>query len=248
MSSAAAADELPASYGVDLLYVIARDPKTLFLYWDLDWTWLFAKAELSARQVQLRIFRDDGAVEATTEINPFTGHCYIDVSAPGTRYYCELGAFEGDAWKCLARSGRSATPNDTMSDDLAADFATLPLHLSFQRLLDILRTTKTSRETLASSVAQLQAKAQVLRDSMGPDQWTLLVKTAAAAMKIENESAINALLSSDLAAILESAGDGKSQPAPTAEMLEQWRQLGERFGSASWDGASSGGLGGSSPA
>jgi len=235
-----AGKELPASYGVDLLYVIARDPKSLFVYWDVDWKRLFAEAKLSPRQVHLRVFRDDGSVEATTEINPFTGHCYAAISAPGERYYCELGAFDADAWIGLARSGTAAAPNDTMSDDLSADFATLPLHLSFQRLLEILRATKANRGTLASLVAQLQQKAQVLRDSMAPDEWSLLMKTAAASLESEP--------SAELAAILQITPPGKAQPAPTAEMLEQWRELGERFGGASWGGVSSGDLGGSSPA
>jgi hypothetical protein len=238
--SVTAAAELPKSYGADLLCVIARDPKSLFLYWDLDWPRLFAKAEVPTRQVHLRIFRDDGSIEATTEINPSIGHCYAQVSGPGTRYYCELGAFEGDAWKCFARSRTTATPNDKMSDDLRAEFARLPLHLSFQRLLDLFWATETNREMLASSIAQLQEKAQALRDSMAPDEWALLVKTAAASMEIERFA--------ELAAILQTMPKGKPQPAATAEMLAQWRRLGERFGGVSRGGASSGGFGGSGPA
>src|SRR5687768_13403306 len=30
--------ELPATYHEDLLFLIARDPRTLFAYWDFDWT------------------------------------------------------------------------------------------------------------------------------------------------------------------------------------------------------------------
>ena len=122
----------------DLLYVVARDPKSLFLYWDLNWTWLFARAGISARQVHLRTYRGDGAVEGTQEINPFRGHCFAEVGAAGTEYYCELGSFEGAEWKSLVRSGTTATPEANRSDDFTAEFATLPTHLSFQRLLDIL--------------------------------------------------------------------------------------------------------------
>ena len=66
---AAAARESPASYDTDLLYVIARDPKSLFVYWDLNWTRLFARAGLSPRQVRLRIYDEDGSIEGTIEIN-----------------------------------------------------------------------------------------------------------------------------------------------------------------------------------
>ena len=98
-------NELPASYGTDLLYVVARDPNSLFLYWDLNWTRLFVRAGLSPRQIHLRIYRGEDSVEATREINPFRGYCYVDVAAAGTTYFCELGCFDGNVWKSLARSG-----------------------------------------------------------------------------------------------------------------------------------------------
>ncbi len=154
------AGTFPASNDTDLLYVIARDPKSLFVYWDLNWTRVFGGAGLSARQVHLRIYRQDGSVEATREINPFLGHCYVDVAAAGTGYYCELGCFDDEEWKSLVRSGKAATPQDRMSEDVSAQFATLPLHLNFQRMLDILRTTEAENATLAQTVARLQEKAR----------------------------------------------------------------------------------------
>lgn len=222
-----ASRELPASYDTDLLYVIARDPKSLFVYWDLNWTRLFARAGLSARQVQLRIFRQDGSIEATYEINPFRGHCYADVASAATGYYCELGCFEDDEWTSLVRSGKAVTPEDSMSEDLSAQFATLPIHLSFQRLLDILRAAKAEGATLARSVAELQEKAGAAN---GLD---------AASLRGPNEA-----LSSEVFALLQAARTA----TPTAEDLAKWRKLGEQFGGASWGGASGSGFGGSSPA
>ncbi|HXA09497.1 MAG TPA: DUF4912 domain-containing protein [Chthoniobacterales bacterium] len=220
-AAAARADGLPASYGKDLLYVIARDPKSLFLYWDLNWTPLFAQAGLSPREVQLRVYREDGSIERTQEINPFRGHCYVDVAAAGTGYYCELGCLEGDVWTSLVRSGTTATPAASMSEDVSEDFATLPIHLSFQRLIDIFQATKTERATLANSMAELQENAQALEEAVNGGDGT----------------------DPELAALLESARRGD---APTAGQLAQWKQLGARFGGASWGGASGGGFGGSS--
>jgi hypothetical protein len=216
-------DGLPAFYGTDLLYVIARDPKSLFLYWDLNWTPLFAHAGLSSRQVHLRVYRADGSIEGTQEINPFRGHCYVDVAAAGTGYYCELGCFDGDAWISLVRSRTTATPEASMSEDLSADFATLPIHLSFQRLIDIFQATKVERTTLARSVAELQENAQALQDALNGGDAT----------------------DTELGALLKTALRGD---APTADQLAQWKQLGKRFGGASWGGASGSGFGGSSPA
>ncbi|MBA2433690.1 MAG: DUF4912 domain-containing protein, partial [Chthoniobacterales bacterium] len=88
----------------DFLYVIARDPKSVFVYWDLNWKRLFAEAGLSPRQVHLRIYRVDGSIEGTQEINPFRGHCYADVATAGTGYYCELGCLDDGEWTSLVRS------------------------------------------------------------------------------------------------------------------------------------------------
>jgi hypothetical protein len=235
--AAATSRELPASYDTDLLYVIARDPKSLFVYWDLNWTRLFARAGLSPRQVQLRIYREDGSIEGTREINPFRGHCYADVASAGTGYYCELGCFEDDEWRSLMRSGKAATPEDRMSEDMSAQFATLPIHLSFQRLLDILRATQAEGATLARSVAELQESARVEQDRATPEKWARLV---AAAALLHN----NGAPSSDVAALLQAA----RAATPTPEELAQWRQLGEQFGGASWGGASASGFGAGSPA
>ncbi len=159
--------------------------------------------------------------KATQEINPFRGHCYVDVAAAGTGYYCELGCLEGDVWTSLVRSGTTATPAASMSEDVSENFATLPMHLSFQRLIDIFQATKTERATLANSMAELQENAQALQETVNGRDGT----------------------DPELATLLESARRGD---APTAGQLAQWKQLGARFGGASWGGASRGGFGGSS--
>ncbi len=224
--SGALAGAFPDAHDTDLLYVIARDPKSLFVYWDLNWTRAFAGAGLSARQVHLRIFREDGSIEATREINPFLGHCYAEVAAAGTGYYCELGCFDDETWASLVRSGKAATPQDRMSEDLSAQFATLPLHLSFQRMLDILRATQAEKATLAQTVAAFQEKARV---SGGNGQ-------------ARNGS--NGTAASDLA-VLAQAPD---PAAPTPAERAQWTNLAEELGGSSWGGASGSGFGGSSPA
>ena len=225
-----------ASHDADLLYVIARDPKSLFVYWDLDWRRLFARAGLSARQVHLRIYRDDGSIEGTSEINPFRGHCYIDVSSAGARYYCEIGCFEDEEWRSLARSGEAATPRDRMSDDISAQFATVPIHLSFQRLLEMVRATQSEGATLAHSLAELQARAGVPKDTITPDEWSRLVAVASLNG--------NGAPPSDMGALPETARTA----IPTADQLEQWRKLAEQFGGASWGGASGSSAGGRTPA
>ncbi len=216
----------PAAAEADLLYVIARDPRSLFVYWDLNWKRLFAEAGLTPCQVHLRIYREDGSVEGTSEINPFRGHCYAEVGAAGTGYYCELGCLAGGEWTRLLRSGKAATPDDRMSDDFTAQFATLPLHLSFQRMLDVLPQTEAGGATLANSVAALQEKAGATAGTNGSGNGT---KGAPSDFSVLSEAARSAL-------------------PPTAAEIAQWKKLGEEFEDTRWGGASESGFGGSSPA
>ncbi len=224
--------DLPASYGTDLLYVIARDPRTLFLYWDLNWTRLFAQAGLSPRQVQVRIYREDGSSDGVHEINPFRGHAYVDVAAGGSVYFCELGCFDDGEWSSLMRSGTTTTPEAAMSDDLSAKFATLPIHLSFQRLLDIFRATTTDGKTLAHSVAMLQGNTPALRKGTAPGP----------------NGHGDGAQAAEITALLEAARQAGARSTPTPEQRAKWKELSERLGSSSWRGASESSLGGSSPA
>jgi hypothetical protein len=214
-------ESLPATYGTDLLYVIARDPASLFVYWDLNWKRAFEAAGISPHAIHLRTYRTDGTIEETRQINPFRGHCYIEVLGAGTSYYCELGCFDEDTWYQLARSGATVTPESEMSDDLTATFATLPIHLSFQRLLDIFKANKKEGKGLAISVAELQAEARnggnVTTDS------------------------------SDLAALLESAGEA-SEETWTEAQRAVWHQLTEQLANVNRGSASENNFGGSSGA
>lgn len=210
---------LPATYGTDLLYVIARDPASLFVYWDLNWKRAFEAAGISPHAIHLRTYRTDGSIEDTRQINPFRGHCYVEVSGAGTSYYCELGCFDEETWHHLVRSGATVTPESEMSDDLTATFATLPIHLSFQRLLDIFKASKKDGKGLAVSIAELQAEARN-RGSVATD-------------------------SSDLAALLESAG-GAPEETWTEAQRAVWYELTEKLAKADRSSASENNFGGSS--
>jgi hypothetical protein len=232
----------------DLLYVIARDPRSLFLYWDLNWTRLFARAGLSPRQVHLRIYRGNGSIEGTQEINPFRGHCYAEVAGAGTEYYCELGSFDSAEWTSLVRSRTTATPEARMSDDLSGEFATLPIHLSFQRLLEIFGGTSIDPAILTRFVAELQENARILQQKVAPGDWSRRAMEIAAKLNGGSGHGTQGALAVELAEVVEIALRSEAPAAPTAEDIARWKELGERFGGSSWTGASSGGLGGSSPA
>jgi len=47
--------ELPRSYGGAFLFAIARDPHTIFIYWDIDWPAVFGEMPPIDRKVHLRV-------------------------------------------------------------------------------------------------------------------------------------------------------------------------------------------------
>ncbi len=236
----------PITPPTDLLYLVARDPRTLFLYWEVNWPRLFAKAGLSPREVHVRIYRQDGSLAGVRGINPFLEYAYLEVDRAGAGYRCELGCFEGEHWHGLAASGTAMTPDDRMSDDLSAKFATLPMHLTFQRMLESLRSTESEpakSDDLAERVGLLQEEARTLRQAVSAEDWQRLL---AAATGPATENGQPDPKSSDLKTLLEAAGRDDRPAAPSADELAQWRRLGEQFAGSSWGGASAGGFGGSS--
>lgn len=231
--------DLGALVGDGALYMLARDPRSLFVYWNLDWDRRFAAANLTARPVHLRVLREDESEEATTSIDPMVGFSFVDVSSPATGYRCEIGCFEGDDWRTLARSAAGETPTAAMSDDLAADFATLPLHLSFQRLIEIFRANRTERATLSESVANMQSKARALRDSMSAEDWSRFVDSAENVANAESIFGLRGVRSQELASLLRPVNGDSTRRTSSRENLARWRRLGERFGGSSWSGGAS---------
>jgi len=219
-------DELPTTYDSDLLYVTARDPGSLFLYWDVNWRRLFARAGLSPRQVLLRIYREDGSVEGAREINPFLEHCFVEVVNAGGGYFCELGCFVGDNWTSLVRSGTAFTPQDRVSHDLGAQFATLPLHLSFQRMLDLFEAVKITPATLAEAVGKLQEEARELRSKMNDNEWERFVTAT-------GKETVNTRRSTDLATLLKAAVENEKPGELSADQLARWQRLIEQLGGSS---------------
>ena len=47
--------ELPRSYGGAFLFAIARDPHTVFVYWDIDWASVFGATPPVDRKLHLRV-------------------------------------------------------------------------------------------------------------------------------------------------------------------------------------------------
>lgn len=152
--------ELPRSYGHALLVAIARDPHTLFVYWDLDWPAIFGDRPPSDRKVHLRVQSSDGAEETRATVEPFAGSHCIAVSRSAASYQVELGYHEpAGVWNSVATSAPVATPPDNVADSGPIDVATVPFHLSFQRIVDAFRGSQYDGDALVEILGRLQEKA-----------------------------------------------------------------------------------------
>jgi hypothetical protein len=145
-------------HGAPLLFAIACDPRTIFAYWSIDWPAIFAKTVPVDRQVHLRVYRADGIEEESVAVEPMVGNCSFAISRTRSSYHIEIGYYQpADVWNSIATSDEVTMPTDSFADCRDVDLATIPFHLSFQRLLDVFGAAK--RGALAETISQFQKRA-----------------------------------------------------------------------------------------
>jgi hypothetical protein len=167
--------ELPRVYGAPLLFAIARDPRTLFIYWNVDWSSIFENTAPVDRQVHLRVYRADGSEEITEAVEPMAGNCYLNVSQPRTDYRVELGYYQpSQVWHSVATSERVTMPAEQITASNEVDLVTIPFHLSFQRLIDLFRASKTDALTEIVSRLQQRAVSEEDRELLTDEEWEIL--------------------------------------------------------------------------
>jgi hypothetical protein len=149
---------LPRVHGAPSLFAIARDPRTIFTYWSIDWPAVLAKTVPVDRRAHLRVYRADGVEEESVAVEPMSGNCSIAVSRPDGAYHVEIGYYQpADVWNSIATSNEVTMPRDSFADDGEIGLATIPFHLSFQRLLDLFRASR--GDALAETISQFQKRA-----------------------------------------------------------------------------------------
>jgi len=152
--------ELPRSYGRPVLFGIARDPHTLFAYWEIDWPEIFGNNPPADRKVHLLVFSEDGSEETRVAVEPMAGSDCVAVTQARSSYRLELGYNEpAGVWNSVASSELIETPPDEVSESASIDVATVPFHLSFQRMVDAFRASKYDGEALVEIVGRLQERA-----------------------------------------------------------------------------------------
>jgi hypothetical protein len=167
--------ELPASYHLDTLFLTARDPRWLFCYWDFDWTRVPSGAfRYGVPMFFLKVVRATGAEELTLEIKPESRSWYVPVSTPGTAYVAEIGYYnvEGTFVTCVRSTPASTPPDGVAGENAPGGFATVPLQMSFQELLNLVRSQMADGESLLEAVARITGEGAVaFRAGVAPT-WT----------------------------------------------------------------------------
>ena len=152
--------ELPRSYGAAFLFAIARDPHTIFVYWDVDWATIFGDTPPTDRKVHLRVLWHEGIEESTVALEPLAGSHLLSVTHARSSYRVEIGYYAPEAvWNSVAISAAIITPPDDVAESGPVDVATIPFHLSFQRIVDTFRGSKYDGDALAEILGQLQHHA-----------------------------------------------------------------------------------------
>ena len=152
--------ELPDTYGTDRLFLAARDPHWLFAYWDFSHQQMADfRRQASDGRVVLRVFEknhDTPVAELTLAHD--ARNWYIPANKAATTYSAELGFWRHDgAFNVISRSHETTTPPDTLSADTTIQFATIPVDVNFEELLEIVRRYLKDGEQLAEAMHRLQA-------------------------------------------------------------------------------------------
>ncbi len=166
--------ELPVSYFQDTLFLVARDTRWLFSYWDFNWGSYAASAfRGGVKQFFLKISTADGADAGLIEIKAEARNWYVPVASPDSEYFAEIGFFEpAGAWHGIVQSGAARTPADSVAEDSAADFATVPAHLTFERLLELVREKMVEGESLICALSRIAGEGRLeFRAGQAPN-WT----------------------------------------------------------------------------
>src|SRR6201997_1840193 len=192
--------ELPSGYGD--MFVVARDPHWLFTYWDFDYSKLPGQ-----RQLGLQVFRDD-ALETTIDINEIARNWYLPVQAANANYRVVFGYKDGQGtWHSVGEAGPTHTPPEAVSTEWDTLFATVPIHLTFNLLVDVVEAAKGRGEPLAEALARLQQAALnggSRSPNWGPAQLqmleTLFGKDLLARLSSMDSSELSTFLRADLSA------------------------------------------------
>lgn len=163
---------LPTSYGVNTIFLVAQAPNCLFTYWDIN------IPQHPDSHFFIRCMAK-GNIESEIRVKFETRSWHIPVFRSGTIYSTELGYYLGNQWNVIVRSAPAQTPLNQPSTSDNFEYATLPLCLSFQALLMYIQSAVNPEEKLIQALARLQRRRKtqlnkIDADFFSEDEWKIL--------------------------------------------------------------------------
>ena len=151
--------ELPEAYGTGRLFLVARDPRWLFAYWDLTVQQMAESRQLASDgRLVLRVFEKNHPkpVQEHT-VQRDARNWYVQVGKGAATFHAELGVWQHDGtFRVISRSKEAMTPPDVVSADTAAQFVTIPVDLPYSNLVEMIRTHIRDGERLAEALHRLE--------------------------------------------------------------------------------------------
>src|SRR5438045_4400008 len=150
--------ELPGFQCPPRLVAIARDPWTIFAYWNVNWPPIFKNVAPVDRQVHLRVHCADGLAEKEVAVEPMARMHYVTMSQRHRACRVEIGYYQpADIWHSVVMSNEIMIPGAVTSEAEHVDLATIPFHLRFQQLVDLFGVA--NDDALATVISRFQARA-----------------------------------------------------------------------------------------
>ena len=190
------------------LYAMARDPYTLFVYWEIDWPESFGDKPPANRLVHLRVLSERGVEESSTAVEPLMRSCFVPTAKAGTAYRLEIGFYSPpEIWNSVETSALVTTPPDDLQEPAFFTVASVPFHLSFQRLIEMSAALPTDGEKLVRKIAALQERSDdpASGESLTDAELNLLRAITACVLETEDKQRSRFRIAPDLFATREDA-------------------------------------------
>ena len=168
------------AHGQPILFAIARDARTIFASWNIDWRAVFKKGVPADRQVHLRIIGGDGILETTVAVEPMGAMHFVKTSGLRNAYRVEIGYFQPfDTWNSVATSGEVEMPPQGSVELPDVDLATILFHIGFQELANVFGTANDT--PIAKVVSEFQKR---LLKNGEPNEATRLDKRILSSLNV----------------------------------------------------------------
>jgi hypothetical protein len=121
------------------------------------------------------VYRAAEVEEKNVAVEPMAGYCYIAIPRPSGSYHVEIGYYQpADVWHSVAVSDEVRMPPDQVAAPADFDLVTIPLHLRFQRLLDLFGAG--NGDALVEIVSQFQKRvvSNEVRKKFSPEEREVL--------------------------------------------------------------------------